>query len=224
MVEFKGIVYLTTNLLTGKKYIGQDSKNCPYYLGSGKLLTRAIKKYGREKFQKEILAYAKSQKDLEELEKYYIDYYSAQTSDTFYNIAPGGCGGKVSSHYQYREVPIYEINPETKEILESYNSSREAGKILGINWKVINGCINHQKKRAGGRFFCKQSEYSALNKKFSEERINRNIYLSYNTGIYYSTLKDAYDAEVSGTYSYTSFYKRFKGIKGLKNNHGIYKV
>ena len=38
------IIYKTTNLITGKIYIGQDSKNNPKYLGSGKYLNLSIKK------------------------------------------------------------------------------------------------------------------------------------------------------------------------------------
>lgn len=35
--SFNGVVYCTTNLLNSKKYIGQDSRNNPSYLGSGKM-------------------------------------------------------------------------------------------------------------------------------------------------------------------------------------------
>ena len=42
------VIYKTTNLVNGKSYVGMDSKNDPNYLGSGKLLKRAVKKYGRE--------------------------------------------------------------------------------------------------------------------------------------------------------------------------------
>ena len=48
------IVYLITNLINGKRYIGMDSKNNPQYLGSGTLILKAIKKYGKENFKKEI--------------------------------------------------------------------------------------------------------------------------------------------------------------------------
>lgn len=49
------VVYLTTNMINGKQYIGLDKKNNPSYLGSGLMLKRAIKKYGRANFVKEIL-------------------------------------------------------------------------------------------------------------------------------------------------------------------------
>ena len=48
-----GFIYITTNNLDGKKYIGQKSYSMPNwkrYLGSGIYLKRAIKKYGRENF------------------------------------------------------------------------------------------------------------------------------------------------------------------------------
>jgi hypothetical protein len=48
-------IYITTNLINGKQYIGLHSKNNKSYLGAGTLLLKAIKKYGKENFSKEIL-------------------------------------------------------------------------------------------------------------------------------------------------------------------------
>lgn len=87
------IVYITTNIINGKKYIGKDVANRKYYLGSGKALRLAISKYGKENFIKEILAEVSTQEELMEMEKYYIDYYNACNSVLFYNIAQGGLGG-----------------------------------------------------------------------------------------------------------------------------------
>lgn len=48
-------VYLTTNLINGKQYVGDHSTNNmerDYYLGSGKRFILSIKKYGKENFKR----------------------------------------------------------------------------------------------------------------------------------------------------------------------------
>lgn len=52
------IVYVTTNNLNGKIYVGSHATNNldDGYLGSGKVLKQAIKKYGRESFSREVIA------------------------------------------------------------------------------------------------------------------------------------------------------------------------
>ena len=58
------IVYITTNLINGRKYIGKDVSDRKYYLGSGKALKLAINKYGKHNFIKEVLAIANNKKEL----------------------------------------------------------------------------------------------------------------------------------------------------------------
>ena len=48
-------IYLITNLINGKQYIGVEKKYKPEYFGSGKLVKEAIKKFDKENFKKEIL-------------------------------------------------------------------------------------------------------------------------------------------------------------------------
>ena len=83
-------IYLTTNLINGKKYIGQHyGYPNDKYLGSGVTLNRAINKYGKENFERKILEF--TTKDLvDEREKYYISFYNAYLDDNYYNLTPGG--------------------------------------------------------------------------------------------------------------------------------------
>jgi group I intron endonuclease len=79
------IVYITKNLINGRKYIGKDSYNDPNYLGSGTLLLEDIKIYGKENFKKEILEHC-TKENLGEREEYWINYFNAAESRNFYNI------------------------------------------------------------------------------------------------------------------------------------------
>jgi group I intron endonuclease len=96
------VVYITTNLINGKKYIGSDSNNNPSYYGSGVSLIKSIKKYGKENFKKEILAETDDYSLMRELEEYYIYYYSASKSPLFYNRSDKGVGqGCGDMHWNY---------------------------------------------------------------------------------------------------------------------------
>ena len=92
-----GYVYETTNLLSGKKYIGlhkwEGSTVDESYLGSGVHLTRAVKKYGTDNFCVRIIQCYNSKKELEQGERYWIDYYNAVQDENYYNISEGGIGG-----------------------------------------------------------------------------------------------------------------------------------
>jgi len=85
-----GIIYKTTNLINGKIYIGQDSNNNENYFGSGKILKRAIKKYGKENFKKEILEIVDDLTILDEREIYWINELNSTDRNIGYNISKGG--------------------------------------------------------------------------------------------------------------------------------------
>lgn len=86
-------VYKTTNTINNKVYIGQSKNNNPRYLGSGKIILEAIKKYGRVSFKKEILCDNICSFELmDELEKHYIQLYASNVRG--YNILNGGRGNK----------------------------------------------------------------------------------------------------------------------------------
>lgn len=84
-------VYQTTNLVNGKTYIGAHSTNDPWdsYLGSGKLMRKAITKYGRDAFTKKVLAVFDNPDDMWATEKRIVG--NAVVADgSFYNLIPGG--------------------------------------------------------------------------------------------------------------------------------------
>lgn len=85
------IIYKTTNLINGKFYIGKHkTKNIDDgYMGSGKLLKRAIKKYGVENFNTEVIHNCKSEKEMNLLEKILV----VPDAEINYNLCPGGHGG-----------------------------------------------------------------------------------------------------------------------------------
>jgi group I intron endonuclease len=95
MITKYGFIYITTNTANGKQYIGKRSymKNgWERYLGSGKLLLRAIRKYGRTSFSREIIYESFSKEDLDAAERSVIRSLSAVESEAFYNLSPGGSG------------------------------------------------------------------------------------------------------------------------------------
>ena len=89
-------IYRITNKVNNKTYIGQHKyiNKDDNYMGSGKLLKRAIKKYGIDNFEKEIIVHnIKTREEADKLEIYYIDY-ERKKGKSEYNITSGGEGFK----------------------------------------------------------------------------------------------------------------------------------
>jgi group I intron endonuclease len=79
------IIYQTTNLITGIKYIGKDKNNNPNYIGSGADLKIAIKEYGKHNFKKEIIEHCNNIDHLVEREAYWLNYYDVENNPNYYN-------------------------------------------------------------------------------------------------------------------------------------------
>lgn len=99
-----GYVYLTTNIKNNRKYIGITHYGRPdheTYLGSGTIIKRAIKKYGRDSFTKEILEECRTYDELIKCEYKWTKKYNANESDDFYNLRDGGHAGQSESMKYY---------------------------------------------------------------------------------------------------------------------------
>ncbi len=113
--EYFGFVYETTNLINGMKYIGKcifnRQNDWNNYLGSGTYLKRAMKKYGKDNFQREILFLAINNEELNELEELVIEISNAVESPNYYNLKKTSIGGDIFT-YNPRKEEIREMRRE----------------------------------------------------------------------------------------------------------------
>ena len=144
------IVYKTTNLINGRMYIGvhdnKDKKDFDGYLGSGSLILKAIKKYGRENFIRETLHTCEDIEDAFLLESEIVTEEFVERKDT-YNISTGGKGQPNLGHFTVKhKLGIFSDkyikerrNEQSKLNLASMspekrlNSCKKGGQITGKN-------------------------------------------------------------------------------------------
>ena len=113
-----GYIYLTTNTINNKKYIGQHKSKTfdNKYKGSGKILTQAFEKYGKENFKCEILKECFSKQELDEAEIEYINNFNCVKSNDFYNLKEGGSGGSQKGLIYIRKNNVLKrVLPEEVE-------------------------------------------------------------------------------------------------------------
>ena len=121
------LIYKITNIKNGKIYIGKHTTKDPYdsYLGSGKVIKQALKKYGIENFTKEILFCFIDEKEvyLKEAEivtKEFVD------RDYTYNVMTGGYGFS-SEDVRGENHPNYGKSPsqETRDKISKGNKGKK---------------------------------------------------------------------------------------------------
>lgn len=113
-------IYRTTNLITGQYYIGKHQTENPNdgYLGSGKWILAAIKKYGRRSFQKQVLFVFDTELQMNLKEKELITQEVVDDT-TSYNLGVGGEGGphfKGKKHSDETRAKISAIKQRQKRV------------------------------------------------------------------------------------------------------------
>lgn len=88
-------IYKTSNLVNGKIYVGEHYTSADDgYLGSGKIIKLAIKKYGKKCFIREIIDTCKLL-DTPDTETYWIKTLHADDPNIGYNLSKGGIGPRL---------------------------------------------------------------------------------------------------------------------------------
>jgi group I intron endonuclease len=123
-------VYITTNLVNGKQYVGDHSTNDldDGYLGSGLLIQKSVSKYGKKNFERKIIKICETKEEAFNLQKKYINEYNT-LSPNGYNISPKGGVGVNGCHASETKEKIrgsLRGIPKTKEHIENIR------KILGV--------------------------------------------------------------------------------------------
>ena len=167
----KGGIYMITNLITGKRYIGQsknifkrlqhhisDSKNPkrPNYLT---LIDSKIREYGEENFKFEVLLYVDNYSQYQFLESLFIIWYDTLVwNGKGYNkVLP------IDPINNGQNMPVVQIDKNTKLEIARYDSAEEAGRKVNIDAGAIRG-VCHKKENcytAAGCYWAFANEFDS---------------------------------------------------------------
>ena len=91
-----GFIYITTNMVNGKRYLGQKKFDAHWknYLGSGTVFRSAVKKYGKENFSRNIVQICFSEEELNKAEYDLTIFLNVVEDSSWYNLKEGGSNGK----------------------------------------------------------------------------------------------------------------------------------
>lgn len=143
------IVYKTTNIITNHFYVGVhgqklDPNKFDGYLGSNRILKRAIKKYGKDKFVRETIESFDNEQEAYELESLLVCDKLIKRIDC-YNIEVGGFGNSnLGKFVTENKIGIHALTFEDRSVIsknrianlnrdEFLESCSKAGKIGGTS-------------------------------------------------------------------------------------------
>ena len=126
------IVYKTTNLINGKFYVGyhQTKKLKDDYLGSGIILSRSVRKYGKENFIRETLFEFETREEAYAKEKEIVEIY-LNKDPLCMNIRPGGNGNRVTETGALRISKANtgrSMSEENKQKVSSFHKGKKLSK------------------------------------------------------------------------------------------------
>ena len=193
-------IYKVTNNVNGKHYIGkhQTKDINDGYMGSGKLIKAAIKKYGADNFHKEILHVVQTEKEMDILEKILV----VPDPEISYNLCEGGRGGfsyinSIGKNIRLKQTEKQKIISrrwikenrhkfklcvgEKRSILSSKNFK---GKTHTDEWKKNHSELmkNKQKGNLNSQYGTCWITNGQVNKKIKKDELDNWLELGYYRG------------------------------------------
>ena len=168
-------VYMHTNKINGKKYVGQTCQEPEkrWLKGEGyrgcRYFYNAIKKYGWDAFEHEILASNLTKDEADNFEKLLIDKLSLMNPENGYNLKEGGSHGKLSEESKelVRQSKLGKPRPEyIKQKLRECNIGRtpseETRRKMSESGKGRKFSEEHKRKISEANTGRKMSEESKV--------------------------------------------------------------
>lgn len=147
-----GVIYKAVNRFNQKIYIGQSWN---FYKRKNEHLNQAIagyydypfhqaiRKYGKENFDWEILCECFTQEDLNFAEQVFIDYYGGINDKRNYNAREGGSLGKLSNE---TKIKISKANSGSRNYMFGKTHSKKTRKIISKTHKGRSLTEEHRRK------------------------------------------------------------------------------
>ena len=186
-------IYKTTNILSGKYYIGMHSTDNleDGYLGSGNRLRLAVRKHGKENFKREILEFCNSREELikKEIEIITVDEISKKEC---INLKVGGQGGwsenakvkfiwLLDNDVYFKKQHSDKMSKANKESFIKFNK----GEYLNYDWSGKNHTIETKDKisntKKGSGIGETNSQYGTcwVNKSGTNKKVKKEIIDNY---------------------------------------------
>lgn len=144
-----GRIYLITNLITNKQYIGQTTMSVEFRFKThcnGKpkqVISKSIRKYGRENFKVEEIYISFNKDDLDSAEQQLIINYNTKVPNG-YNVEAGGSSAGKKTPEQLKEMSD-RMRKWVKEHPD-FNKGRKASEVTKARMSESQKKVNSEKK------------------------------------------------------------------------------